>query len=114
MSHHHNHDGQESARRGPGVLLLAGVLILLLAAVIVGFRLVGHPGATEAEDAERGAVRLKNLADLRAADSNEVTTYGWVDRAKGIVRVPVTRAMELVLPELNAQANGAAAPQTQP
>lgn len=114
MSHHHNHDGQESARRGPGVLLLAGVLILLLAAVIVGFRLVGQSGAMEAEDAERAAVRLKNLADLRVADSNELTTYGWVDRAKGVVRVPVTRAMELVLPEINARSTGVPSPQTQP
>lgn len=117
MSHHSSHDSQEGSapvKRGPGILLLCGVFVLLLAAVIAGLRLVGGPGATEAEDAERSAVRLKNLAELRAADTNELTTYGWADRAKGVVRIPVSKAMELVLPELNARGAGTASPQTQP
>lgn len=118
MSHHHHQSDQAPASRGPGIFLLAGVLFVLLIAILAGMRLVGSGSATETEDSERSAVRLKNLEEVKAADALQVTTYGWNDRAKGIVRIPVKRAMELVLPELNARASKggvpATSPQTQP
>ena len=111
--HHHDHDAVVRTYRGPGILTILSVLVLLLAAV-AGALWVSHSGsATDREDQERAAVRTKNLADLRAADQTALTTYGWNDKAKGIVRIPVTRAMELVLPELNARAAKGAPSQTQ-
>ncbi|MGH8101429.1 MAG: hypothetical protein ACREIW_09030 [Chthoniobacterales bacterium] len=38
-----------------------------------------------------------NLAELRAAEDVDLKSYGWVDRRSGIVRVPINRAMELLL-----------------
>lgn len=35
--------------------------------------------------------------ELRAAEERELTTYGWVDRDAGIVRMPVDDAMRLLL-----------------
>jgi hypothetical protein len=81
------------------------VLILLLAAVIGGLWLNRSDSATETEDANRAAVRTKNLADLQAADANALTTDGWNDQTKGIIHIPITKAMELVLPSLQASAN---------
>lgn len=46
---------------------------------------------------ERVAARKKALAELRAAEASELTSYGWVDQAKGVVRLPVEDAMKLVL-----------------
>jgi hypothetical protein len=43
--------------------------------------------------------RKKNLAELRAANVEILNNYGWQDQAKGIVRVPITNAMELILRE---------------
>jgi hypothetical protein len=43
--------------------------------------------------------RKKFLADLRAADAEALSKYGWVDQSKGLVRLPIQRAMELVLEE---------------
>jgi hypothetical protein len=118
MSNHHHPSDHAPASRGPGIFLVVGVLIILVAAIFAGIRLAGTGSATETEDAERAAVRLKNLEEVKAADTAQVTTYGWNDRAKGVVRIPVKRAMELVLPELNARSSkgGATAtsPQTQP
>lgn len=37
-----------------------------------------------------------DLAELRAAEEKQLQTYGWADRDKRIVRIPVDRAMELV------------------
>lgn len=115
MTHHH-HDHAEVARtyRGPGIVTILSVLALLLAAV-AGAVWISHSGsATEREDQERSAVRAKNLADLRAADQTALTTYGWNDKSRGIVRIPVDRAMELVVPELNARAAKGTPSQTQP
>jgi glutathione-regulated potassium-efflux system ancillary protein KefC len=86
----------------------------LLLAAVAGGLWVSHSGsATDREDQERAAVRTKNLADLQAADQTALTTYGWSDKAKGIIRIPVTRAMELVMPELNARSTKGSSSQTQ-
>jgi hypothetical protein len=39
----------------------------------------------------------EDLKDFRAKEEAELNTYGWIDRTSGIVRVPIERAMELVL-----------------
>ncbi len=89
---------------GSHFLLTAGVLFLLLIAIIGALLINRSNSATDVEDSERAAVRTKNLAELQAADTALLTTYGWNNQAKGIVHIPITRAMELVLPSLNATA----------
>jgi hypothetical protein len=42
---------------------------------------------------------LKKLQLKMAADS---TTYGWVDKDKQVVRLPIDRAMQLTVEDLNA------------
>jgi hypothetical protein len=42
----------------------------------------------------KGAV---DLANLRAAEEAELGSYGWIDRSSGTVRIPINRAMELLL-----------------
>ncbi|MEP6663569.1 MAG: hypothetical protein ABJC04_07880 [Verrucomicrobiota bacterium] len=49
--------------------------------------------------AERALERIKNLKEMRAADFDAVNNYGWQDQAKGLVRLPVARAMEITLQE---------------
>jgi hypothetical protein len=46
---------------------------------------------------DRVAARKKALAELRAAEASELTSYGWVDQPKGVVRLPVNEAMKLTL-----------------
>ena len=81
------------------VLLGGAVLILLLAALWIN----SSPDVTEAAEAARSAERLKILSELQAADQAQLTTYSWNDRAKGIVHIPIAKAMELVLPSLNTK-----------
>jgi len=40
-----------------------------------------------------------DLKEFRAGEEAILNTYGWVDPEKGIVRIPVERAMELVAKE---------------
>lgn len=38
-----------------------------------------------------------DLAAFRAREESELTSYGWVDRKAGTVRIPIDRAMDLLL-----------------
>jgi hypothetical protein len=54
--------------------------------------------------------RLKNLAQLNADNQKALTTYHWMDKSKGVVGIPINRAMELVLKDLAANHPHAAGP----
>jgi hypothetical protein len=38
-----------------------------------------------------------SLARLRAEENARLETYGWVDKSAGVVRIPIERAMELMV-----------------
>jgi hypothetical protein len=40
---------------------------------------------------------IPDLKAVRAAEDQVLNSYGWVDRQKGAVRIPIARAMELVV-----------------
>jgi hypothetical protein len=46
--------------------------------------------------------RLKNLADLNSENQKILTQYRWVDKTKGVVGIPIDRAMDLVLVQLQS------------
>ena len=39
----------------------------------------------------------EDLASLQAREEKQLTGYGWVDREKGVVRIPIDRAMGLLV-----------------
>lgn len=43
--------------------------------------------------------RRAALAELRGKEQTATTTYGWVDQNAGVVRIPVSRAKELLILE---------------
>ena len=67
--------------------VLASVLFIVLG-VIVG--LAVRPPAIDADQAEH---RYQALADLRAAESTALNNPGWIDQQRGIVRLPIERAI---------------------
>jgi len=50
----------------------------------------------------------KDLKSLRAAEQEVLTTYAWVSKEAGIARIPIERAMQLVLERGLPPAGGAA------
>jgi hypothetical protein len=42
---------------------------------------------------------IEELDELRAREDAILNNYGWVDREAGVVRIPIERAMELVVEE---------------
>ena len=61
-----------------------------------------YPLATKQEQRLPPEPRLQinprqDLSDLRAAEDQTLTTYGWVDRNAGVVRIPIEQAMKLTI-----------------
>jgi hypothetical protein len=58
---------------------------------------VSAPGVEEQIPPPRLQISPRSdLAEMRAAEDRELTTYGWVDKEKQTVRIPIDRAMELL------------------
>jgi hypothetical protein len=86
----------QPARERTGLAYFAGILgsLLIVAALVWAMQRYTQPPPL-GED--RVALRKKALADLRAAEATELENYGWVDQAKGVVRLPIAAAMQLAL-----------------
>ena len=54
-----------------------------------------HAAHPPAIDADRAATRVKALAELRTAESNALNNPGWIDQNRGLVRLPVSVAMQI-------------------
>lgn len=54
-------------------------------------------GAAEAEIEERPPWPEEQLELLREHERSALEKYGWVDREKGVVRIPITKAMEIMV-----------------
>lgn len=48
------------------------------------------------------AGRKGRLAELRGAAEARASSYGWVNKDAGVVHIPVDRAIELTIAEINA------------
>lgn len=84
-------------------IFVIGILGLALYLGINSLLRSSETALIEPEEAARSAERVKNLADVQAEESQKLTTFGWADKAKGEVRIPVELAMKLVLPDLNSK-----------
>lgn len=83
----------------PGLWLAAGFLGLASLAL-----LLRPAGVTPDTITEKAAMeRWDRLQKLKTDQSKEAGSYGWIDKDKGVARIPVEKAMELILPKLRAQ-----------
>ena len=122
--HHVNHEPHDNpavtheasdvnirAILGFGVaLIVVAAVVHLLIYVLFGYfnsreRVQGpaeYPLAAAQGNREPPEPRLQtdprqDLADLRAREQEQLTSYGWVDRNAGVVRIPIDAAMKLTL-----------------
>lgn len=81
----------------PGFMIYAAGILgaLLIMAFLVGqmkkYTTPAPLGAARAEE------RKKNLVELRGVEETALTTYDWQDKGKGLVRLPIDRAMDLAI-----------------
>lgn len=91
-----------------------GVVLLFLFFGIFVFVLVAATPHGNNYEQKRAEARKKKLNDARNAAAQELNSYAWVDKGKGVARIPIDRAMQLTLRDLASKkpepANPIAAP----
>jgi hypothetical protein len=85
--------------RAPFSAWLGVVLLFLLFGVIV-LAIIGPSPRRDDYEMKRAKAREEKLKTLREEDAKALTTYGWIDKNKGVARIPIERALELTLTEL--------------
>jgi hypothetical protein len=56
------------------------------------------------------ATRRAYLDELREKQAKQAGSYAWIDRGKGVVQIPIERAMELIVRDNAAKPAGQAGP----
>jgi len=75
---------------GAALGFLVASLIFSALAVVVRYSV-----KVPAIDADRAAQRSKDLAELRATGEISLTTAGWIDQNRGLVRLPISIALQI-------------------
>ena len=92
---------------------LGVVLLFLFFGIFVLVLVAATPHGNNYEQ-KRAQAREKKLNDARNAVTQELNSYAWVDKGKGVARIPIDRAMQLTLRDLASKkpqpANPIAAP----
>jgi len=81
---------------------VAGVMLILAGLIWVMY----HFTQPEPVDQSRWAERSRNLAEINAQTRDQLENYAWLDRDRGVVRLPVARAMDLTIREWENPAAG--------
>jgi hypothetical protein len=106
----------ERINRGSAAALGFIIVSVIFAVLAVGVKL---SQSIPAVDADRGAERSKALAEMQAAEEQGLKQAAVIDAPRGVVRLPINRAMEMAAAawknpaaaraDLNARAEKAAA-----
>jgi len=75
-----------------------GVIFMFLFIVLITY-VPNRSGAISEEDIK---ARQQILAQVDADQEKKATTYQWINETGGQVRLPIDRARELIVPELQA------------
>ena len=79
-----------------GLMGAVGVFLVVILLQIVFFRM------QEMETAKKVvSMAPEELATLRAQQQANLNGYGWVNQDEGVVRIPIERAMELTVLDIN-------------
>lgn len=90
-----------------GLILLATAWGLILVRLSPYFEIRASASQSRPTVAEISAAKLppeprlqnnavEDLRQIQAAEDQVLTSYGWVDRKKGLVRIPIDRAIDLL------------------
>ncbi len=74
----------------------AGIGLLLASIVFIGLVFVVKFSVNVPDiNADRAAVRSKDLAEIRATETAALDHAGWIDQQRGFVRLPIATAIQL-------------------
>ena len=95
--------------RAPLSTWLGVMLLFALFGVIVLAVIGPMPRGSDYEET-RAKKRMEQLKSVREDAEKALNTYAWIDKNKGVARIPIERAMELTVAELAQQKPAPAGP----
>ncbi|HEY2679941.1 MAG TPA: hypothetical protein VGI59_01335 [Candidatus Udaeobacter sp.] len=87
-----------------------GIVCLFVLFVIIVLAVIGPSPRTSDYEEARAKKRMEKLKALREETQKDLTTYAWVDKNKGVARIPIDRAMELTVTDLSQKKPAPAGP----
>ena len=77
-----------------------GIVCLFVLFGIIVLAVIGPSPRTSDYEETRAKKRMEKLKALHEENQKELTTYAWLDKNKGVARIPIDRAMELTVADL--------------
>jgi hypothetical protein len=77
-----------------------GIVVLFALFGVIVLATIGPAPRGDTYEEKRAKKRLDGLKTLREEDAKALTTYAWVDKGKGVARIPIERAMDLTTAQL--------------
>src|SRR6516162_9800556 len=77
-----------------------GIVFLFVLFGLIVLAVIGPSPRSSDYEETRARKRMENLKKLHEETQKELTTYAWVDKNKGVARIPIDRAMELTVADL--------------
>ena len=87
-----------------------GVVLLFAFFGLVALVVVGASPRGADYEKKRAKARIEKLQAMRDQTTSALTTYGWVDKTKGVARIPINDAMKLTVAELSQKKPAPATP----
>jgi hypothetical protein len=87
-----------------------GIVLLFALFGVIVLAIIGPSPRRSDYEETRAKKRVENLKTLREEADKALTSYGWIDKIKGVARIPIERAMELTVADLAKQKPAPAAP----
>src|SRR5437762_4405878 len=80
-----------------------GIVLLFALFGVIVLAIIGPSPRRSDYEETRAKKRVENLKTLRDEADKTLTSYAWVDKNKGVARIPIERAMELTVADLAKQ-----------
>jgi hypothetical protein len=77
-----------------------GIVCLFVLFGLIVLAVIGPSPRTSDYEETRAKKRMEKLKTLHEESQKELTTYAWVDKNKGVARIPIARAMEVTVADL--------------
>ena len=91
-----------------------GVVCLFVLFGLIVLAVIGPSTRTSDYEEMRAKKRMEKLKALHEENQKELTTYAWLDKNKGIARIPIDRAMEITVADLAQKKPAPAGPIASP
>lgn len=86
-----------------GFLTFVWALFFLVVFALIVYIWIQKSGPTRDIEDKRATARYSKRAELQKSDEEKLGSVGWVDKPKGIVRLPIADARRLVVDDLRAR-----------